>query len=279
MPFYRIGNQSCHTIISSLAVPLENATLERLTIMLLLSSLKQEIESDEDKSIWKDWNSLHTSDKNNDCNKPTGVKDIPSSAIFCDNSQKASAISDTTCNNNLGTMGRSLGHFDNIQRSQYAESQSTAVVEHDDTYIEYAASLDENTDKIGKSGIGNVNISNNVTVSTPSQVDTKTITQTDNIYLHNRANIVPSSQIKGTIYQRQNHLLSTMATQPRQAASMSPEYDFECYYCNDIKSYQTNDEAEYRRHVVNKHPGRSAYPSKADIQALGIQAQGKSWEI
>ncbi len=41
---------------------------------------------------------------------------------------------------------------------------------------------------------------------------------------------------------------------------------FKCYYCN----YQTRIEREYERHVILKHPGKLAYPSKMDLEKLGI---------
>jgi hypothetical protein len=34
--------------------------------------------------------------------------------------------------------------------------------------------------------------------------------------------------------------------------------DYQCYYCD----YVTNDENQYERHIVLKHPGRPAYPNK-----------------
>ena len=40
---------------------------------------------------------------------------------------------------------------------------------------------------------------------------------------------------------------------------------FKCYYCK----YETNIEREYERHVVLKHPGRLAYPSKIDLEKMG----------
>jgi hypothetical protein len=48
-----------------------------------------------------------------------------------------------------------------------------------------------------------------------------------------------------------------------------------CCYCSD---FQTNDEIDYRRHVIQKHPGKPCYPSKADSEKFGLKAQGKDWE-
>ena len=56
-----------------------------------------------------------------------------------------------------------------------------------------------------------------------------------------------------------------------------------CYYCIDFQS--TNYESDYKNNVVLKHMTSSAdkdhpaYPTKADIERLGLVAQGKSWEI
>jgi hypothetical protein len=38
-------------------------------------------------------------------------------------------------------------------------------------------------------------------------------------------------------------------------------------------------EGDYESHVVMKHPGKLAYPGKAYLERLGIEAKGKSWEI
>jgi hypothetical protein len=50
--------------------------------------------------------------------------------------------------------------------------------------------------------------------------------------------------------------------------------DYSCYYCK----YRTNNEEEYKQHVVSRHPGRLAYPNKAEIEKSGLKAQGKDWE-
>lgn len=50
---------------------------------------------------------------------------------------------------------------------------------------------------------------------------------------------------------------------------------YSCYYCDD---YTSNDEREYTVHVINTH-GRLAFPSKADIEKLGLKPQGKPWEV
>jgi hypothetical protein len=42
---------------------------------------------------------------------------------------------------------------------------------------------------------------------------------------------------------------------------------FKCYYCN----YETSVEREYERHEVLKHPGKLAYPSKIDLEKMGIK--------
>jgi hypothetical protein len=50
---------------------------------------------------------------------------------------------------------------------------------------------------------------------------------------------------------------------------------FSCYYCD----HHTNVEDDYKHHVVLKHPGKLAYPSKAYLERLDIQPKGKSWEM
>jgi hypothetical protein len=50
---------------------------------------------------------------------------------------------------------------------------------------------------------------------------------------------------------------------------------YKCYHCD---CYQSNDEADYKHHNVLNHTGKGAYPSKADIEKLGLKPQGKPWE-
>lgn len=47
--------------------------------------------------------------------------------------------------------------------------------------------------------------------------------------------------------------------------------DFSCYYCN----YRSANEEDYKRHNVYKHPGRPAFPNKAEIEKRGLKPQGK----
>jgi hypothetical protein len=69
-----------------------------------------------------------------------------------------------------------------------------------------------------------------------------------------------------------------------QASHVSPTapetgqpFDFQCYYCDIFK---TNSNDDYEDHVIMKHgQGHPCYPSKADLEKLGLKAQGKSWEI
>jgi hypothetical protein len=52
---------------------------------------------------------------------------------------------------------------------------------------------------------------------------------------------------------------------------------FKCYYCD---SFKTNSNDDYKCHVIKKHgQGHPCYPSKADLEKLGLKAQGMSWEI
>jgi hypothetical protein len=54
-------------------------------------------------------------------------------------------------------------------------------------------------------------------------------------------------------------------------------FRFQCYYCD---SFKTNSNDDYERHVVRKHgQGHPCYPSKVDLEKLGLKMQGKSWEI
>jgi hypothetical protein len=61
-----------------------------------------------------------------------------------------------------------------------------------------------------------------------------------------------------------------------QGISNSNLEDYSCYYCK----YNTDSQDDYERHVIKQHGlGHQCYPSKADIERLGLKPQGKSWEI
>ena len=46
-----------------------------------------------------------------------------------------------------------------------------------------------------------------------------------------------------------------------------------------VRIFKTADETEYHRHGVIKHPSKPLYPSKADLERLGLKAQGRSWKL
>lgn len=53
---------------------------------------------------------------------------------------------------------------------------------------------------------------------------------------------------------------------------------YRCYHngCD----FHTNDEKDYHRHAAQKHTGIPVlYPTKAELEKYGLQAQGKDWEI
>jgi hypothetical protein len=45
---------------------------------------------------------------------------------------------------------------------------------------------------------------------------------------------------------------------------------YSCYYCN---TYQTDLEKNYERHVILTHPKRPDYPSKVDLERLGLHGK------
>jgi hypothetical protein len=54
------------------------------------------------------------------------------------------------------------------------------------------------------------------------------------------------------------------------------EFRYQCYYCD----FNTDNKDDYERHVINKHgSGHPCYPSKPDIEKLGLKPQGQKWEI
>jgi hypothetical protein len=56
----------------------------------------------------------------------------------------------------------------------------------------------------------------------------------------------------------------------------SNNFLYSCYYCN---GFHTNLQEDYEHHGIIKHPGKPVYPSKVDLEKLGIKPQGKEWEI
>ena len=70
------------------------------------------------------------------------------------------------------------------------------------------------------------------------------------------------------------------STDVSQASHVSPTTtaeQFQCYYC---ASFKANSNDDYESHVIKKHGQRHpSYPSKADLEKLGLKPQGKSWEI
>jgi hypothetical protein len=73
---------------------------------------------------------------------------------------------------------------------------------------------------------------------------------------------------------------SQPSTDVSQASHVSPKgtgEQFQCYYCD---SFKTNSNDEYEGHTIMKHgQGHPCYPSKADLEKLGLNPQGRSWEI
>jgi hypothetical protein len=72
------------------------------------------------------------------------------------------------------------------------------------------------------------------------------------------------------------HPSNASNTTPTQQLPLNPQ--FKCYHrgCH----FHTNDEREYRRHGAVKHVSNPLlFPSKAEIEKYGLQAQRKDWEI
>jgi hypothetical protein len=75
-----------------------------------------------------------------------------------------------------------------------------------------------------------------------------------------------------------SHVSPTTTIEEQSKPMLLPDqlFEFQCYYCDDCKA---NDEEDYKRHVVLKHPSKPAYPSKADLARLCMEGKGKDWEI
>jgi hypothetical protein len=78
----------------------------------------------------------------------------------------------------------------------------------------------------------------------------------------------------------QNDEPANSSEQASQASHVSPKQkqkEYSCYYCDDFQP--TNNVEDYERHVINKHPKKRSYPTKVELERLGLKAQGKNWEI
>jgi hypothetical protein len=64
--------------------------------------------------------------------------------------------------------------------------------------------------------------------------------------------------------------------EPSAPSEPSAITKYDCYYC---MSYQTNNEKDYERHIISKHPKKQAYPTKAELEKHNLTPQGKSWEV
>jgi hypothetical protein len=55
----------------------------------------------------------------------------------------------------------------------------------------------------------------------------------------------------------------------------SQSLSFSCYHCDNFHTVMQYD---YEKHVITKHHDKLCYPTKADIEKLGLKPQGKEWE-
>jgi DNA replicative helicase MCM subunit Mcm2 (Cdc46/Mcm family) len=77
---------------------------------------------------------------------------------------------------------------------------------------------------------------------------------------------------------RSDSKATSQATDPNDPTDRhqeSQKFEYECHYCN---KFRTSEERTYQRHVLTKHPGKLCYPSKTDLEKLGIQGKGRNWE-
>jgi hypothetical protein len=59
--------------------------------------------------------------------------------------------------------------------------------------------------------------------------------------------------------------------------SLNADFDYRCY--NPKCDFATNNKAEYESHCVRRHPERSGYPGKVDLNLYGWKPQGRKWEV
>jgi DNA-binding transcriptional ArsR family regulator len=84
---------------------------------------------------------------------------------------------------------------------------------------------------------------------------------------------------KSPPYLPSNNSLNSYNDNENQKRVYGGENSFTAYSCYHCNSFQTNSQSDYERHNVINHPGKGAYPSKAEIEKRGLKAQGKDWEI
>jgi hypothetical protein len=62
-------------------------------------------------------------------------------------------------------------------------------------------------------------------------------------------------------------ILYSSSGETYQNVDFIKESMFNCHYC---KGFQTNNEKEYQRHVVLRHPGETTYPSEINLEKEGL---------
>jgi hypothetical protein len=73
----------------------------------------------------------------------------------------------------------------------------------------------------------------------------------------------------------ENNTISVIPSLNDDKNDLEEEYNnCHCYYCD----YKPDSKSDYERHVIMIHGHSSAYPNKAEIEKLGLEAQGKDWE-
>jgi len=159
-----------------------------------------------------------------------------------------------------GTMERKIGHMEEKDVSITASSLNQEKLQNQDGKDDINPSISD--------GENNKNLDENVHLNQNTmslQDTTKTMEQQSSQRPNHQKDTLISSN--STIF---------VPTSQNDGKNVMEQY-YSCYYCSD---YKTDSQDYYERHVIKQHGlGHPCFPSKVDIERLGLKPQGKDWEI
>jgi hypothetical protein len=97
---------------------------------------------------------------------------------------------------------------------------------------------------------------------------------------NNNNNLVENEAMKekSPPYLPSNNSLDSDNDDENQIGVYGGKNSFTAYSCYHCDGFHTDSQSDYERHNVLNHPGKGAYPSKAEIEKRGLKPQGKEWE-
>jgi replicative DNA helicase Mcm len=157
---------------------------------------------------------------------------------------------------------------------------SLKMIQHKPMVLQW---IDCNDDRIEKENLNNESESKDS--NTPTLYDAYDVYDTQRHQLNQKFNEnfiiqlqqttpTQASYASYTSYSRNDDDISNR-TAFTDITTKDSSFLYSCYYCGN---FETNTKQGYEIHVVNTHPRKLCYPSKADLEILGIHPKGKEWE-